>query len=180
MGSGSASPRAVDGRRKWVVAAIFRRPCSGVCHLRFVLYEVVVSIFCSCRRAVACRELRPGRQACARPATRTTTYEGGGRPRQPPDQEAAASLRRVDAGRRHNLRAVASGSLDRVSAVHWAWHPPSMWIYLAAAIGLVAALSLPVVVAARSLALAATTRADHAHDELGPERRARLQRYVAR
>jgi hypothetical protein len=65
-------------------------------------------------------------------------------------------------------------------AVHRAWHPPGMWMYFAAAVGLLAALSLPFVVAARSLALAAATRADRARDELGPERRARLERYVSR
>ncbi len=53
-----------------------------------------------------------------------------------------------------------------------------MWMYLAVAIGLVAALNLPLVVAARALAL--TAAADRERDELGPERRARLERYVAR
>jgi hypothetical protein len=81
---------------------------------------------------------------------------------------------------RHNLRAVGADSLDRVRAVHRAWHPPGMWMYFAAAVGLLAALSLPFVVAARALALAAATRADRARDELGPERRARLERYVSR
>jgi hypothetical protein len=52
-------------------------------------------------------------------------------------------------------------------------------VYLAVAVGLVAALNLPLVVAARALALTATTRAESAGDELGPERRARLERYVA-
>jgi hypothetical protein len=54
-----------------------------------------------------------------------------------------------------------------------------MWIYLALGVGLVAALNLPLVVAARALALNAASRAERAHDELGPERRARLERYVA-
>jgi hypothetical protein len=75
---------------------------------------------------------------------------------------------------------VAFGSLDRVSAVHTAWHPRGVWVYLAVAIGLVAALNLPLVVVARALALTAATRAERARDELGPDRRARLERYVAR
>jgi hypothetical protein len=55
-----------------------------------------------------------------------------------------------------------------------------MWMYFAAAVSLLAALSLPFVVAARALAIAAATRAERKRDELGPERRARLERYVSR
>jgi hypothetical protein len=53
-----------------------------------------------------------------------------------------------------------------------------MWMYLAVAVGLVAALNLPLVVAARALALTATTRAERARDELRPERRAQFERFA--
>ena len=54
-----------------------------------------------------------------------------------------------------------------------------MWIYVTLGVGLVAALNLPLVVAARVLAMNAASRAERARNELGPERRARLERYVA-
>jgi hypothetical protein len=56
--------------------------------------------------------------------------------------------------------------------------PPPVWMYFTVGAGFVVALNLPLVVVARAIARTAMSRAERARDELGPERRARLERHV--